>query len=905
MSASAAIPASELVDLRFGIVAILNASGQTVGTGFVASASKVITCAHVVEDAGADAGETVEVRFHATGTSAPAEVERESWQPSVAADLCVLHLRAALPVGAQPLRLGHSALTTGRLHTFGYPAAKSVDGMPALCEAVGETVEGGVRVIQLRSDEVSYGFSGAPLWNAEAAAVCGVITSIIEADADAGARQRTAAYSRPIELVRERCADLRLVTSCPYRGLDRFEEEHAGNYFGRDAAIRELVDVLAQYGFAAVTGVSGSGKSSLLRAGLAKGIETSPGEPLRARRRVTFTPTQRPTVELERVVGDGSSPAIIVVDQFERLYTECRDAEERERFVVALLTRHAQGDHIVLGVRADFYGHVLQMVPLAQIVKRTLITLVPMTRAELHDAIVKPALNTGVAFQRGLAEQLVTDATGQAGDLPLLEFALTELWARDAGVGLLRTATYDDLGYTSKTGERFLGLHGAIAQRAEAVLATLTRGEVDRVRRIFLKLVVPQGDSAAVGTYVSRRAWQSEWDPATIATLQKLADEFLLVTGIDPATQQPTAEIPHESITRAWPRLQTWIKDSAPALAFYHRDFVFYLQRWIASGRRREFLLPRSILAQARRWRRRAPELFDGVGRAFLRRSHLRTAVLQGVGAVVTVLLFLLLTTEGGLTHRIKKLSVESALASFTGGLDGHEALGRVLDQQYYLAWFQRFDGGLIIHISGVHPLSSGGGHPTAGTFLLATEPVDDRLRWFLDRTPYQGLRSEEQFCAEFAARDPRRAAHTGFAALPTATVPTDCRALFRDGLAGKMEEHLGITGSIARVYAAYGLNETFGKPQWYECHTSLVVQRHERGYIIGGAPSDSCDQSDSFYALFTTNRTSQTDRGYTVRRAITPVAAWAFPAFNQPPLLQRLRNKFVEMFTGATDGGK
>ncbi|MBE9507992.1 MAG: trypsin-like peptidase domain-containing protein, partial [Chloroflexi bacterium] len=153
------------VDLTAGIVRIIRPDGETAGTGFLVTDDGLIaTCAHVIEAAGANPGDTVRVAFHATGEEREAQVEPAWWRAPDAEDVAILRLDGPVPEGVIPLSLGSSAGVEGHaLSTFGFPDPKPVEGMAGKCEVVGRTTERGFPVLQLRSSEVTPGFSGAPV----------------------------------------------------------------------------------------------------------------------------------------------------------------------------------------------------------------------------------------------------------------------------------------------------------------------------------------------------------------------------------------------------------------------------------------------------------------------------------------------------------------------------------------------------------------------------------------------------------------------------------------------------------------------------------------------------------------------------------------------------------------------
>ena len=222
-----------------GIVRIIHKIGVTVGAGFVVTDDGlIVTCAHVIEKAGAGPGESVELIFHTTKESVRAQVISEWWRDSDAEDLAILRLEGELPEDVNRLQLGSSAKVKGKtFDTFGFPDAKPNEGLAGECKVIGETTEFGHRVLQIQSKEVTLGFSGAPIWDAELGVVVGIVTSILTEDKYG--KQREIAFNIPVETLRGICPNLAVIPDNPYRGLEYFREEDADFYFGRQDAAKK------------------------------------------------------------------------------------------------------------------------------------------------------------------------------------------------------------------------------------------------------------------------------------------------------------------------------------------------------------------------------------------------------------------------------------------------------------------------------------------------------------------------------------------------------------------------------------------------------------------------------------------------------------------------------------------
>jgi WD40 repeat protein len=662
-------------ELTIGIVRLLNPQGETAGTGFVVTDDGLVaTCAHVVEAAGSEPGGSVRVAFHATEQEQQANIEPAWWRDPDAEDVVILRLQGLLPEEVVPLPLGSSANAEDHIFsTFGFPAAKSVEGMPGKCKMIGLTTDSGFPVLPLRSNEVTLGFSGAPVWDDTLHTVIGMVVSILAPD-PYGKMQETA-FVIPVETLRDVCPALALSDFCPYRGLQVFETKHAKYYFGRETATQELLEKLSHHKFVAVVGVSGSGKSSLVRAGLEKGLLTWAVPGLVGRPRCLFPPGSTPLLNLvlaladlpeqtpegvarsfglppealteegemrrradghlnvqpPKALGDAlrshfrSCGLLLIVDQFERLYTECSNRDVQSRFIETLLAAAGDEVKVLLVLRADFYGLALAHADLGGAIKKGQVTLLSMRDEELGRAIAEPARMSRRSFQPGLVDRLIADVGGRAGDLPLLEFALTELWKRDSGKGVLTLASYEGLGYDAPDGRHFPGVQGAIARRAEDVWRDLSEEEKEAARRVFLRLVTPgpvdeQGKRTAEDA--SRRAWQAELDEPAQEVADQLANARLLTKGKDPVTGQPTVEVAHEALVRAWPRLQGWVTDDYRLfLRWSDRELSPFLRRWLENKEHPDFLLPTAMLEQARSWLKKYPAELSGPPGEYIRES--------------------------------------------------------------------------------------------------------------------------------------------------------------------------------------------------------------------------------------------------------------------------------------------
>ena len=305
----------------------------------------------------------------------------------------------------------------------------------------------------------------------------------------------------------------------------------------------------------------------------------------------------------------------MVVDQFERLYTDCEDAE-RKRFVALLQCLATDTVKVVIGLRADFYH--LALADLGERLAAGQVALAPMSEQDLGQAIAAPAEKLLRSFQPGLTQQLIADVRGRPGDLPLLQFALTELWERDAAGGVLTEETYRGLGVELPDGTHLPGAQGALIRRAEQLWQDLGPADQLRLQRILLGLIAAQPAETSAASLVagtrdlSRPARLAQWDEEDQRLIQRLIDARLLTADKAPAGGQPTVEVSHEALLRAWPRLRSWLKERSQFVQWRAQDLAPNLERWLDSNKNPEFLLPRSLLEPALQWLHDYPDELAG-----------------------------------------------------------------------------------------------------------------------------------------------------------------------------------------------------------------------------------------------------------------------------------------------------
>jgi WD40 repeat protein/transcriptional regulator with XRE-family HTH domain len=438
---------------------------------------------------------------------------------------------------------------------------------------------------------------------------------------------------------------------CPYKGLNCFDEGDADLFVGREELTAKLVEralsltsreLALQTCFLAIVGASGSGKSSLVQAGLIPALrwnKKSIDWPIHL-----LTPTAHPLESLaaslthenpsasavatlmddfmrdprslqivaKRKLGanDGSY-LLLVVDQFEELFALCRSEEERTAFIGNLLSAASEADGrvvVLITLRADFYAHCANYLQLRDALAANQEYIGAMSEEELRRAIEEPARRGRWEFEPGLVDLLLHDIGREPGALPLLSHALLETWQRRRG----RMMTLS--GYTSSGGVR-----GAIAETAESVFADqFTQVQQETARRIFLRLT-ELGDETATGDTRRRTKFEElilnpEETNTTHTLLKVLADARLIVTSED------TVEVSHEALIREWPRLRSWLEDNREGLRL-HRQLTEAAQEWDSLHREPDLLYRGARLAQTQEWAATHQEEMNRLEREFLEAS--------------------------------------------------------------------------------------------------------------------------------------------------------------------------------------------------------------------------------------------------------------------------------------------
>ncbi|MEJ2758248.1 MAG: BTAD domain-containing putative transcriptional regulator [Anaerolineales bacterium] len=434
----------------------------------------------------------------------------------------------------------------------------------------------------------------------------------------------------------------------PFKGLQYFDEEDADLFFGREQITAKLANHLCNgHCLSVVIGASGSGKSSIVRAGLVptlkrgKVLSKAPkrsGESSEWQVHV-ITPTDKPirtlaaklTGEVESVSATATliddlmqdprslslflsrsnqnKTTVLVVDQFEELFTLCRDAFEREAYVDNLLTAlHSLNGNFILIItlRADFYSHLSQYPELRDLAAKRQEYIGPMTTEELRRAIEEPAKQGLWEFETGLVDLILRDIGEEPGALPLLSHALLETWKRRAG-HMLTLRGYEDAG----------GVRGAIAQTAENTYISFPEPDQTIVRNIFLRLT-----EFGEGTEDTRRrasleelvSHETDVDK-TNEILNKLAEARLVTL------REDSAEVAHEALIREWPQLREWLEQDREGILL-HRHLTDAAREWALLERDPGALYRGARLAQANEWYSLNPQALNEQEKQFLDDSN-------------------------------------------------------------------------------------------------------------------------------------------------------------------------------------------------------------------------------------------------------------------------------------------
>ncbi|MFG1680745.1 trypsin-like peptidase domain-containing protein [Nonomuraea sp. NPDC049269] len=617
--------------------------------GFIAGSRHLVTCAHVVNaalkrearDRSSPGQPWLQVEFPFAGEVGDRIVRRarvESWLPREDVpfeilDVAGLRLDEQLPSGAEPATLAsrQQAGETLRRVQFWGPGIKTVRGGQREGHVTGESLGRTDRArLQVNQEldgvfRAGPGFSGGPVWEKTTGQVVGIIQAV-PTNSDA-----IDIYVIDGDLLVEAWPDvLYRPPPCPYKGLAAFTADDTEHFFGREEFTEQLIGAAQSEPVITVFGPSGSGKSSVIAAGLVPALQSHDGLAV-----ATFKPGSHPILnlagslagltrhnataslsELDRwtevlhhggmagayeiiTAATGAPRLLIVADQFEQLFTDCVALDRQAsllNLLQALVHDCPDGLQVAITIRTDFFGELCAADdPLGSYIQATAHALRPMTDYQLKRAIIRPAEVVGgnkpTQFDDGLVDLICDHFRGQPAELPLLEFTLTRLWELQHS-RVLSLKAYRDLG----------GVAATLASYADDVVGNLNPAQYDAARRIFTELVQPTRKD------IARQARQGDLRPADWSTVELLRDQRLL------AISRPTdgsgnhiVEVAHEALLRTWQRLHDWLSASEVFSEWKARTIVAR-DVWERYDRDSELLLRGPLLTQAMQMARKYPE---------------------------------------------------------------------------------------------------------------------------------------------------------------------------------------------------------------------------------------------------------------------------------------------------------
>ncbi|WP_406364789.1 eIF2A-related protein [Streptomyces sp. NBC_00645] len=684
-------------DMVAAVARIIGPDGAVAGTGFLVADGVVVTCAHVVEAAGGGPGEDILLSFpHVRGADrVEGRVARELWRSAEDEDVAFIRLSGSW-AGIRTMPLGSAEGCRGhQVRSFGFPAQAPPEGHFGF-GVTGDLLPGADgRCVHLQltaANDLTTGFSGGPVLDETTGLVIGMLTEITAPDLYE--RGQGIAYVTPTQVLREILPELAEREVCPYRGLEPFTAEHARWFQGRQDAVQQVLTNLAQQQrLTLLLGPSGSGKSSLIQAGVLRALAAAelPGSdrwlPVLTR------PRQDMLAEIERaglpgakrdgivaavnqrlVADPGHQRVLLVIDQFEELLVQTANARLRDLLSAIDEVTTAANAYtkvtVILIMRDDFYPQLASLAPKLLEAAMPGLLNVPgtLSQQDLHDIITLPARDVGLRFQSGLPERIIGDVleitpegaiTCQAPVtvLPLLEMALSQLWLRRQD-GYLTHEAYRRIG----------GVSGSVTTWCDSALSELSEEQRTIARRTLTSLVHPADPGhniTAVRTQVPldelRELAADPDDPpggekaAVDDVIAALARHRIITTQAlhaphDPGAPSgaPVAELIHEALIRDWGALREWVNQD-------HR-----FQEWLDHTRERQAhwavakdpgdLLGGTALAEGLEWSRRRRLPAEITGYLDASRQRQRTAIRRSrqLNGILGGLLVLALLAAGG-----------------------------------------------------------------------------------------------------------------------------------------------------------------------------------------------------------------------------------------------------------------
>ena len=502
----------------------------------------------------------------------------------------------------------------------------------------------------------------------------------------------------------------------PYKGLRAFAESDAVDFHGREAMIDDLIERVAGHRLVTIVGPSGSGKSSLVRAGLIPALRAGslndsrdwlvtdmfpgsfPFEELEAAlSRVAVRAPGRMLAELnepngllrvsKQILPGDDSTLLVFIDQFEELFSTVRSEDTRQRFLenlISVASDERSRVRVVTTIRADFLDRPLAYADFAEAVADGIVTVGPPTRDGLAQAVSAPARTVGLELEPGLVGRVIADVEGQPGALPLLQYALTEMFTRREG-STMTIAGYEATG----------GVAAALGRRAEELYDGLTPNAKLAARGVFLRLVSVD----EMGAVTRRRARQSELVSLDVdrggleSVLNAFAGFRLLTFDRDPVTRGPTVEVAHEALLTEWPRLRGWVEEARESLILARRVGEL-AQEWIESSEDSSYLLRGVRLADVEAWTSRADVVLTGEESRYIaasiaqraadataaRRHRRRTVAALSAGLLlVSALALVAFIQRGAAQHEALQARVRELAAASAGQLNENRELALLI----------------------------------------------------------------------------------------------------------------------------------------------------------------------------------------------------------------------------------
>jgi WD40 repeat protein len=665
-----------LFRIETGIFCIVGPTGSIMGTGFLISKDLGVTCSHVIPP---DI-ESIQLQFTGLKETFSAKVLPDFRRDINRGDITFIRLEnPPQGVPALPLGISTDSPSGNPFQTYGFPRLEEINGVHARGEILGTVAENGQKLLQLRSSEITQGHSGAPVWDESRRVVVGMVVSVYKAGADS--KLRDTAFAVPSEVLWQIYPEIQPSETCPYNGLDPFTDETSQFFFGREHLTEKLLNTMRSgTRFLAVFGPSGSGKSSVVRAGLLPALKNGRLPGSQKWEQIIIRPADDPFEQL-KLAGLNSldikgfleshkyvDRILLFVDQFEELFTLCT-SDVREQFVKILAKElESSGLLLIISMRDEFYSLLhANAAPLAQS-DHIKVENIPGTlkNEELIAMIEKPSGAVGLSLEEGLTELIVNDLTrngdARSSTLPLLEFALKQLWEKRRD-GWLTHDAYQMVG----------GVTGSLARWADDAYSDLSKSD-QLLAESLLTSLVHLGDKAQGWPDTRRRRKIEELilSPRASHVLKHFIDRRLLVS------IRENLELIHDTIIREWTRFANWLDENRNYLTWQQKLSERY-QEWEKGNG--ELLRGRDLDVAQDFWSKRRVDLDKLVDQEKLEKyislSLRQVKRVRTLAATGLVSLFIILSAFGVVTLQQRNNALSSQATSTAGLATQVEAVTR------------------------------------------------------------------------------------------------------------------------------------------------------------------------------------------------------------------------------------